>query len=412
MLRLPKSQASYWRQTYSKESYPDLRDDMEVDVVIVGGGITGLTAAYLLKQAGKRVAVLEKRTVGAGTTGRTTGKVTSQHNLIYTELARKHGEKAAKIYGEANQAAVEEIARLIEREAIDCDFSRQDSFVYTADARQIAELKQEAELAARLGLPASFVTDTSLPFRIKGAVRFANQGKFHAQKYVFGLARAVDGDGSHVFENSRVIDIHDGEPAWVRTSEGKVIAKQVVVATSVPTLPLMARGSYCFWEYPTESYIVAGRLQKSFDGMYISPDEQHYSILPVDADGGKLLLIGGESNLPGFAGSKDKRYQKLADYAERYFGVEEIIYKWCDRDYLSYDKIPLIGKAYPWSDHLYVATAFMKWGLSSSMVAGTILRDIILGQPNPWASVFDSTRLKPLRYMPGTMAKLLSGKAF
>jgi glycine/D-amino acid oxidase-like deaminating enzyme len=193
----------------------------------------------------------------------------------------------------------------------------------------------------------------------------------------------------------------------VRTKRGAVIAKDIIVATNVPTLPLMARGAFCLLEYPTESYIVLGRLDKKLKGMYISPDDNHYSILPITDNGDPLLLIGGESHLSTFHVNPNKRYQKLADYAGEHFGVTEILNKWADRDYSTYDGPPLIGRLYPWSKHLYVASAFRKWGLSNGTAAAMILRDQITGQPNAWAEIFSPNRLKPIASIPRVAAKYL-----
>ncbi|MBA3757546.1 FAD-binding oxidoreductase [Candidatus Saccharibacteria bacterium] len=407
MLKLPNDELSYWKNSVSGPSYEQIQEDLSVDVVIVGGGITGLTAAHLLKQSGQKVAVLEKNTIGSGTSSKTTGKVTSQHGLTYTDLSKHHGKKTARIYGEANQTALERIEQLIHKEKIDCDWQRDDNFVFTADPQQLAKFKKEAALAAGLGLPASFETRLTLPFKVKGAVKFANQAKFHIQKYMQGLAAAVNGQGSYVFERSNAVGMRDGTPGKVRTKHADVIAKDIIIASKIPAFPLIARGAYAALEYPHTSYIVAAPLEKSLTGMYISPDEDHYSILPVEMGAERLLLIGGQNHIPGL-GSPTRRHQQLADYAEKHFGAKSISYRWKGMDYLAYDDIPLIGKLYPWSSHMYVATGFKKWGLSTSMVAGTILHDLITKQANPWAPVFNSMRLKPVMSIPRVIAKELT----
>jgi len=150
-LLLPKLEKSYWQEFYPESIYWVLTKDISVDVAIVGAEITGLTAAYLLKRAGFSVAVLDKATVGGGTTGRTTGKVTSQHNLVYAELEKRLGNDKAKIYGEANQAALEQISTTIGAEGIDCDWSRQDNYVYTDDPDQVELFKEEAKVPFRFG---------------------------------------------------------------------------------------------------------------------------------------------------------------------------------------------------------------------------------------------------------------------
>jgi glycine/D-amino acid oxidase-like deaminating enzyme len=409
MAVLPDIEKSYWREAYPTSIYPRLEDDLEVDVAIVGAGITGLSCGYMLKQAGFKVAVLEKRTVGAGTTGRTTGKVTSQHSLIYEELTNQLGLKGARLYGEAAQTAVERVEAIVRKEKINCAWQREDNYVFTDDPNQVEKFKAEAKAAAKAGLPASFETKLPLPFNVSGAVKFANQGRFHSQKYLLGLAKATNDDGSYVFENTHVMGIRDGNPGRVATRQAAVTAKHIIVATNVPTLPLMARGGYCILEYPTESYIVAGKIDVKIPGMYISPDKNHYSILPVEHKGQKLLLIGGGGHLSGLRISKDSHYHKLADYAEKYFGIHTLQYKWSDRDYMAYDRVPLIGKLYPWSNNLYVATAYKKWGLTSGTVAGMLLTDIISGTTNPWAPIFTPQRLRPVLSIPKAVARYITG---
>jgi glycine/D-amino acid oxidase-like deaminating enzyme len=402
MANVPSYEESYWQSSASTPSFPVLAKDLEVDVVIVGGGIAGLTAAYLLKQSGLTVAVLEKNTIGSGTTSKTTGKLTSQHNIIYETLSARLGEKAARTYAEANQSAVEAVTQLIRRENIDCSFEIDDNYVYTTDPDKVSEFKSEAKTAAKLGLPASFLTKLELPFDVKAAVKFSGQAKFNAQKYVLGLAKLIDGGGSYVCERSNVTGFHDGTPAHVTTKGTKVMAKDIIVATKVPAAPLVARGACALWEHPHTSYIVAGKFPGSLKGMYISPDKNHYSILPVTDNGQKLLLIGGENHTPGLRYPRP-RYQRLANYGQEHFGLGSIDYRWKGMDYLAYDDVPLIGKVYPWSKHLYMATGFMKWGLSTSMVAAIILRDTIQDQPNPWASTFNSMRIKPITSIPHTL---------
>lgn len=406
VLKLPEAHDSLWKTTAPSTPYQPLRVDLGTDVVIVGGGITGLTCAYLLKQAGQKVIVLEKNRLASGTTGGTTGKVTSQHGLTYANLVKSAGESHAKLYGQANEVALDEIEKIIKKEKINCEWQRSDNYVFTADPNQVQTFKEEAEIAAKLGLPASFEATSDLPFPVAGAVKFARQAKMHTARYVHGLATAIHGNGSYVFENSNVTSFQDGTQVKVKTKRATVTAKNLIVATKMPAFPLLARYTCALQEYPQTSYIVAGKYNEGLNGMYISPDKDHYSILPVHVDGESLLLIGGQNHIPGL-GRPEKRYQKLATYAERHFGITDITYQWKAMDYLAYDNIPLIGKVYPWSKHMYMASAYRKWGLSSSMVAGTILRDIILGQSNKWTGVFDSMRLKPLISLPKAAIKEL-----
>jgi glycine/D-amino acid oxidase-like deaminating enzyme len=313
------------------------------------------------------------------------------------------------MYGQANQVAVQQVTKIIRSEKIDAGWTTADNYVFTTEVDQIKKIKKEAEIAAKLGLPATFEKSTPLPFDVQAAIKFSGQANIHAQKYIDGLAKAVQGGGSYVFEHSNVIDIRDRKRPKVRTRKGSVIAKHVIVATNVPTFPLVARGGYCLLEYPTESYIVAASLDQKIEGMYISPDKGEYSILPVRHRDDYLLLIGGEGHISGMRTSKKARYRKLANYAEERFAAKSIEYCWSDRDYMSYDSVPLVGKLYPWSRNVYVATAFQKWGLTNGTVAAMILHDKIMKRPNPWATVFDSSRIRPIKSIPRVAAKYLTG---
>lgn len=408
-LKLPAKEESYWVSSTSSAAYSALEGDLDVDVAIIGAGIAGLSAAYFLKQAGLTVAVLEKNVIGGGVTGYTTGKVTSQHSLCYAKLQKNFGASAAKTYGEANQAAIERIEQIIKKEKIDCDWQRDSAYVFTEKAEEVEKLKNEAKIARELGLPASFEAETTLPFSVKGAVRFADQAKFHSRKYLLGLARAVHGGGSYVFENTEAKKVHDRDPCIVSIKDGEVKAKDIIMATNVP-FPATTHTFYGAYEYPLKSYIVAGKLEgeSQFKGMYITPGGPIRSILPIKSGGDTWLLVGGESHFPGF-GNADARHQRLADYAAKRFGLPTITHRWSAWDYLSNDEVPLIGKMYPWSKHAYVATGFMKWGLTTGTVAGMILSDAIQGRKNSWAKTFDASRLSPITSIPKAAAKIVSG---
>ncbi|OYW44340.1 hypothetical protein B7Z28_00245, partial [Candidatus Saccharibacteria bacterium 32-45-3] len=315
--------------------------------------------------------------------------------------------ETARLYGESNQAALALIDEIISAEKINCDWVREDNYVFTTEQEQVDTFKDEAKLAKELGLPAHFETVTPLPFPVAAAVKFSNQGKIHSVKYLLGLAAALKKLGGQIFEESAAISIRDGSPAIVKTRDGKVIGKHIVVATQVPTFPLVARGGYALLEYPTESYGVAGTIDTDLTGMYISTDKNHYSLLPYENGKERMLVVvGAGGNIPHFRGkeSAEDRQRKLADYGERYFRVSEWKYRWAEYDYMAYDDLPIVGRLYPWSDNMYVATAFRKWGLSNGTVAAMVLRDRILDKYNPWSGVYDSTRWGPVASIPRTIS--------
>src|SRR5919198_6602663 len=231
---LPGEAASFWIASMPGDGFPQLDADISVDVAVVGAGITGLTAATLLKRAGKTVAVVESKEIVRGTTGYTTAKVTAGHRLVYQDLRKTFGEEGARLYADSQQAALERVAALVEELGLDCDFRRDAHYVYAESPDDVEKIEREVETEQQLGLPATYVEETSLPFPVAGALRLDNQAQFHPRKYLLPLAQALPGDGSHVLEHTRVVDVEEGEPCLVQTDRGQVTAQDVVVATSLP----------------------------------------------------------------------------------------------------------------------------------------------------------------------------------
>lgn len=382
---------SIWAATSAATSYAALDADLDVDVAVIGGGIAGLTAALALKRAGQTVAVLEAARVGSGVTGNTTGKVTSLHRLAYTELAGRHGAEAARIYGEANEAAIQHVAGTVAAEGIDCGFRRVSNYTYAESERTLDLVREEAALAGRLGLPASFTAEVPLPFAVKGAVRFDGQAQVHALRYVQGLARAVAGDGSFVFEDSPATGFRDGTPAVVNTERGSVRAREIIVATN---MPFGDRGVFDERCYLHRSYIVAGRTAlPPLDSTFLSADEPMRSILTIDFDGTSYVLAGGEGHPASERHDSADRYRRLSSFALDRLAADEIVYRWSTQDAMPADGLPYVGLMSPDARHLHVITGLRKWGLTNGTAAALILRDTLCGRHNPWAAVFDSTRV-------------------
>jgi glycine/D-amino acid oxidase-like deaminating enzyme/nitrite reductase/ring-hydroxylating ferredoxin subunit len=365
---------------------------MRVDAAIVGGGIVGVTAAHFLKEAGLKVAVVEGRKVGRQVTGKSTAKITSQHGLIYHTLAEKFGEDGARTYAEANQAAIGRITELARTHGIDCDLEPKAAFVYARTEQHVATLEREVEVAQRVGLPASFVRDPGLPYPVAGAIRFDGQAQFHPCKYVAGLARTIPGDGCHVFEDTRALDV---EPGRVVTARGVIEARHIIVATH---LPLGKIGFFFAQAHPYNHCMVAAPLDpaRSPDGMFISVDQPTHSVRTHRGDDGTLRVVAvGSQYKPGHTDEERKGFMDLEAFLRDAFGIETIEYRWTNMDYGSMDGMPFIGRSSAREDAFFVATGFNAWGITGGTVAGILLADLVAGRPNPWAALFDATRIKP-----------------
>ncbi len=393
MEHLSGGNRSYWIASTPETTYPSLSGHHTVDVAIIGGGMLGITAALLLAREGRSVAVIEGDRIVRGVTGYTTAKVTSSQHLIYTKLVKKFGEDGARVYGESNEAALATVAGLVDELAIDCDFERQDNYVYTESDDELSSVQEEAEVAASLGLPASFVTDSPLPYPIKGAVRFTNQAQFHPRKYLLALARRVEESGGRIFENTKALDVHEGDLCRVETDKGALIASDVIVATN---LPFLDRGLFFTKVHPMRSYVVAGYVQDGVaapPGMYISAESPTRSIRLIRAEGRDLLMVGGEGHKTGQEPDTEACYQRLEADARSRFGLDRIDYRWSTQDTVSVDSVPYIGRYTRTSEHLFTGTGFRKWGMTNGTLAAMLLTDQIIGRGNPWAELYDSKRL-------------------
>ena len=354
-----------------------------------------MTAGFLLKQEGLTVAVVDRGPVSGGVTGYTTAKVTSSHNLIYAHIESTFGPEAACTYGASNEAAIDTIAGLVDEHSIACDWERADNFVYTEHASSLPDLEAEVEAARRAGLPASLTSETELPFPVAGAVRFTNQAQFHPRRYLAALAAQVEGDGSHVFEDTVVTGVDESHPCSVVTERGTISAGDVIVATH---MPILDRGLFFTKVHPHRSYVVAGFVDDDIvpRDMYISTGGATRSVRSTPADGRRLLLIGGEGHKTGTDPDTGAHYERLERWAREHYGMVDVAFRWSSQDNVSVDRLPYIGRLTRSSDHVFTATGFGKWGMTNGTVAAMILRDHIVGRINPWASLYDSKRLKPV----------------
>ena len=385
---------SYWVATTPETSFPGYPGgDLKVDVAVVGGGITGLTTAMLLEQAGASVAVVEAGRVACGVTGYTTAKVTSLHGLTYAKLTGTFGAQGARVYGEANQAGLERIAGLVTQLGIDCAFEHLPAFTYTEDPQRVSAIEEEVAAAQQAGLPASFSAEIGLPFPVQGAVRFEDQAQFHPRKFCVRLAEAIAAGGGHVFEQTRAHSIRPGFPCTVKTDHGPLRAEHVVLATHLPFFDpagLFAKTS------PSRSYAAAVTLaEPAPPGMYLSADAATRSIRPL-VDGSTQAVLAGEEHKTGHGRDTRTHHQALEAWARARFPVRSIDYRWSAQDYLPADNVPYIGRLIPGFGRLHAATGFKKWGMTHSAVAAMLLHDQITGRANPWSELFRATRLHPL----------------
>ena len=362
---------SIWSLTEKVPSFDSLKDDFKTDVLIIGGGITGVLCAYMLQNKGIECAVVEANRICGGVTQNTTAKITVQHGLIYNKIINKYGTENAKLYFQAQNNALKKYREMCQK--IDCDFKECDSFVYSCDSRK--NIENELNALSKIGCPAVFVNKPELPFETVGAVCIRNQSQFNPLRFISSIVENLK-----IFENTRVLEF---KPDGVTTENGKVKANKVIVATHFPFLN--KHGAYFLKMYQHRSYVIALKNTPFVNGMYIDGSGKGLSFREYNG----LLLLGGGSHRTG---KKSGGWQELSEFVKKYYPESEEVCRWATQDCMTLDGIPYIGQYSKNTPSLYVATGFNKWGMTSAMVSAMILTDLIEGKENVYANFFSPVR--------------------
>jgi glycine/D-amino acid oxidase-like deaminating enzyme/nitrite reductase/ring-hydroxylating ferredoxin subunit len=390
---LPRS-APPWLERDPPRSHESLAGQFRADIAIVGSGITGLTLARLLSEAGLSVALVEADRVGLGVSCFTTAKVTALQGTTYSRLRAKHGPAAASVYARANTDAFAWIAGRAGSQGAEEGFRRRTAFTYAAGEDQREAVESEAQAAREAGLDVELLDEAPLPYPSFGAVALPEQAEMDPHAYLQGLARSLDPEAVRIFEGSRVTSVSDGSPCRVRTAAGEVVCEQVVLATLTPILD---RSLAFARTHAERSYCVA--LEASADlaqGMHISAAPPIRSVRSHRRPDGEVLIVGGEGHKVGQAGSHRERYLTLERFAGEHFEVGEPLARWSAQDWLSADGAPLIGPVNPLTSRIHMATGYGKWGLTTGTAAALALADVLSGGDSDFVDAFGSNRLKPL----------------
>lgn len=384
---------SYWIASTQDTNYPSLDKDIKVDLVIIGGGMVGMSCAYQLRNEGLNIAILESRSILQGTTGYTTAKITSQHSLIYNKIINSMGESLAKQYATANENAISEIKKIIDENGIECDYENQSAYIYAQKEENIKKIEEEVKAASSLGIKATFVKDIPFSIPIKGAVRFDNQAQFHPRKYLLALSQVIQNKGVKIYEKSRVVTLDENDEGYILTTSNgnNVLANKVIIASHYPFYN--KHGMYFARIYVERDYVVAIKAKEKFPGgMYINAEEPVRSLRSHPTDDGELILVVGESHKTGQGEDTNDHYKSLMNFADEIFTIEDIPYRWSTKDCMTLDGIPYIGNYTVNTPNLYVATGFGKWGMTNSTVSSLLLKDLITGKESPFADVYNPSR--------------------
>ena len=385
---------SLWKATASKPKFPSLKENINVDVAIVGGGITGITSAYLLGRSGKKVAVLEARQIADSTTGNSTGNLYSMIDKRLHHIQSKWNKETAQHVATSRTAAVDLVESLVKEQQIECGFKRVPWYLFSETSNKDETIEKELKAAADYGLQVEELTNLPIPVQVHAALKVENQAQFNPAAFTRGLAEKTSRQNVMIYENSRVTDIEKGDPHVLRTAGGTVTAKKLIMATHTP------KGIYALHTevYPYREYAIAAKLKSGevADGIFWDTQaEHHHSIRSWKNETGNYAILVGGHHKVGEETNNQEHYRKLEENARRLFDVENVDYRWSAQHYKPADGLPYIGETL--EGDVYVATGFSTDGLTYGVLSAMIFDDLINGRENRWAEIYKATRFTPVK---------------
>ena len=365
-----------------------------VDVVIVGGGITGLTAALLLKQSGKTVAVFEREHIGAGESGNTSAHLTYVTDLQLNEMVKRFGRDAARRVWQGGAAAIDLIETNASNRSIACGFQRVPGFQcapFLEGDDQRKHLEELADLATELGFQARFLERG--PVTGRPAVSFADQALFHPLDYITGLALAVDGGGSFVRDKAEVGEVLQ-DPLVVTVTGENVACDDVIIATHVPIMGSSSLIDATLFQtklYPHSSYVLGARVGADAPppGLYWDLTNPYYYLRIHEERGARYAIFGGEDHKTGKEEDTESHFTRLEAALRTLLPSAQIERRWSGQVVETADSLPYIGQT---ASHQYAATGYAGNGLTFGTLAGMMLHDAVMGTDNPWRELFDPNR--------------------
>ncbi len=390
---------SYWMDTANAPDYPELSESIKCDVVVVGAGLTGITAALLLAKTGADVVVIEASRVGSGTSGYTTAKVTAQHALKLQTLP----EKKREAYARANLAGLGRVTKFVDEYAIDCDFAQAPACVYTRDGGGIDLLEKELREYEKLGITGHITSKTCLPFEATALV-MEGQAQFHPLKYLYALAGEFVKKGGRIFEHTKALEFERNEKCVVRTANGSVRADAAVFATNYPLVEFP--GLFFIKLHQERTYIICTDSGKvDVEGMYINIHDPVNSIRMHYSGSGNKLLLAGYGHRTGKEEEDDASYGHLKSLLHTDFkgAAPNPSHEWSAQDCFPIDGMPYAGAIFAKNPNVYVATGYEKWGITNSAAAAMMIADHAAGTNFIEREVRE--KFDPIRFTPGSSAK-------
>lgn len=395
---------SYWLDSVEPLGYSPLSENITVDAVIVGAGISGLTIAYLLLKKGLSVAVIEDGLAGSGETGRTTAHISNALDDRYFYIEQYLGEENAKLAAQSHTAAIHLIEKIVKEENIGCNFVRLDGYLFLHPSDEIKSLDQEHASSRKAGLRTEMLQGVpGIPSETGYCLQFPAQATFHPMQYLRGLAEAIVKMGGRIYTSTHAVN---ADTSGVKTDKGFLaVAKHTVVATNTPFNDRFAIHTK---QEAYRTYVVGALIPKDSlpNALWWDTGDHdsawptypyHYARLQPYNEQHDLLIVGGEDHKTGQPGKEDieeeQRYNNLISWTKDHFPMAEaFVYKWSGQVMEPIDFMGFIGRNPMDEDNVYVVTGDSGNGMTHGTIAGMLISDLITGVDNPWKELYDPSR--------------------
>ena len=389
--------ASYWSKSAVLPRFDPIKRNIEADVVVIGAGLTGITAAYLLKREGAKVVLLDRQRVAAADTAHTTAHLTYVTDQRLYQLVKTFGKEAARAFWEAGQAGIDQIFEITRREKIDCDFKWVPGYLHASlkgtDKKDEETLKEDAQLAAEMGFDARFLR--SVPITGRPGVQFDQQAKFHPLKYLDALLAQIPGKGSHVFEESEA-DRIEADPLTVHCGRHKIRCQYLMIATHNPLMGTQNLLSATLFQTKLAlytSYVLGARLPSGLaqEGLFWDTTEPYY-YMRIDRRGDEdYVIFGGEDRKTGQEENVSMIFPRLEAKLKTVLPQADVVDRWMGQVVETNDGLPFIGEN---NGQQFVATGFCGNGFTLGTLSAMMVRDRFLKRKNPWFDLFAVNRKK------------------
>src|SRR5690625_1452300 len=390
--QLPEQSLSYWLDSVKLSQFNKLNEKLHVDVCIVGVGMTGLTAAYLLSKHNLNICLIEAGSLCHGTSGHTTAKITAQHGLIYDEFIQHFGVDNASLYYQANHEAQNLIETIINEYDIQCQFKKEDAYIYTNSDKFLEKLDNELKAYEKLSIDGGSIENLPINLQVKKAIVMKNQAQFNPAMYMQSLIEIAVENGVSFYEQTRALNVeYNRQPTVITNTGHRIFANYIIQASHYPFYDGV--GFYPTRMYADRSYIIAAKTEVQInEGMYINAETPTRSLRSCDIDGENYTLIGGEGHKTGQINNTLNKYQALEQFGQDNFNIKNIKFRWSAQDYVTLDKVPYIGRVTKNQENVFVATGFHKWGMTNGTNAARILTDIIINGESDYESLYSPSR--------------------